>query len=160
MRIKLTPEQRFWSKVDPCRTDGCMLYLSPVTSAGYGLFWFNRRYELAHRWLHTQEIGVIPAGLELDHVKAWGCTHTNCVNVWEHIEAVTHKENLGRATWVRNGPLKGSRHANKRVPPTHCKHGHAFDEANTYWYRGHRSCRKCNAIREHARQLLLKSRYV
>jgi len=26
---------------------------------------------------------------------------------------------------------------------THCRHGHPYDQANTYWWRGRRYCRAC-----------------
>lgn len=34
-----------------------------------------------------------------------------------------------------------------RSKPTHCKRGHAFDEVNTYVYRGFHHCRACRAQR-------------
>ncbi|WP_415925441.1 HNH endonuclease [Streptomyces sp. ME19-01-6] len=45
-----------------------------------------------------------------------------------------------------------------RVRPTHCKHGHAFDEANTYLYKGKYHCRACRAARERARTAAKKVR--
>lgn len=130
-------ESRFWSHVDPCRTDGCALWLGSLHWNGYGSFCVGgRENRRAHHFL----VGRPPKGLEWDHVKERGCTHRNCV--WpEHLELVTHLENVRRSD-------AGSNHRNK----THCPRGHAYDEANTYVYRGHRGCRACNRARARRRQ--------
>jgi hypothetical protein len=47
--------------------------------------------ELIHRKHYEQFKGPIPDGLEIDHT----CRNTRCVNP-EHLEAVTHAENLRR----------------------------------------------------------------
>jgi WhiB family redox-sensing transcriptional regulator len=35
---------------------------------------------------------------------------------------------------------------------THCKRGHEFDESNTRYYRGKRTCRACAQQRSHAKR--------
>lgn len=90
---KYTPEERFWMKVDPCRTDGCAVWLGAIASNGYGLFWLHGKLVLAHHFL----TGKPPKGLEWDHVKERGCTHKACV--WpDHLESVTHLVNMRR--WI------------------------------------------------------------
>ena len=42
--------------------------------------------------------------------------------------------------------------AKKRKLATHCKRGHEFDEINTAWYKGVRSCKKCHSKRERERK--------
>lgn len=32
--------------------------------------------------------------------------------------------------------------------PTHCRHGHEYTQANTYWARRGRVCRECGRLRE------------
>lgn len=87
-------EVRFWSHVDPCRTDGCALWLGGRTSDGYGVLRFGGKGGLAHHFL----VGRPPKGLEWDHVKERGCTHRNCV--WPaHLELVTHAENIRRGDY-------------------------------------------------------------
>ena len=39
---------------------------------------------------------------------------------------------------------------------THCPHGHKYTKQNTRYYKGYRSCKKCNAIREQNRRNKLK----
>lgn len=130
-----TPEQRFWSHVDPCRTDGCALWLAQ-TVLGYGRFKVGGRTIQAHHFL----VGKAPEGLEWDHVKARGCVHRNCV--WpDHLEMVSHQENVSRG----DAPFATRvRHAAK----THCPRGHAYDEANTGRNKaGGRWCRRCDRER-------------
>jgi hypothetical protein len=46
--------------------------------------------------------------------------------------------------------LRGVGAAAKNARKTHCKRGHPFDEANTYWFgpeRRHRMCRTCAGLR-------------
>lgn len=122
-------EERFWEKVDPCRTDGCALWLGARTPGGYGSISIKGRMIPAHHIL----AGPPPLGLVYDHVVKRGCTHRNCV--WpEHLEAVTGNENIKRG---RAGQYNASK--------THCPHGHEFTPANTYIRPGRygRVCREC-----------------
>lgn len=90
---------------------GCWLWGGNTTKGGYGTFTVAGRTHPAHRWLYEQTYGLIPEGLECDHL----CRNPPCVNP-DHIEPVTHEENMRRAA-----------HARK----THCPKGHPYDEANT-----------------------------
>ena len=89
--LPLTPEKRearFWSQVDPCRTDGCALFMGSLRKDGYGRFAYpDGKTGLAHHYL----VGKPPKPMEWDHL----CRIHNCV--WpEHLELVTHKENCQR----------------------------------------------------------------
>lgn len=98
------------------------------TQTGYGMVNIAGRPTGAHRALWELFHGPISSGHEPDHV----CRVRHCVNVTDlaHIEVVTQAENKRRA------------HAAN--PKTHCKRGHAFDEANTiHRPRGGRTCRSC-----------------
>ena len=83
--------------------------------------------ERAHRIYYERHIGPIPEGLSLDHL----CRITRCVNPF-HLEPVTHQVNCQRGN-------QGKYQKDK----THCKNGHEFTEANTYWRTGGRACREC-----------------
>ncbi len=78
--------ERFWSHVDPCRTDGCAVWLRP-TGDGYGSFWNGIKLIAAHHFL----IGKPPLGLVTDHL----CHNRACI--WpEHLEFVTQSTNVRR----------------------------------------------------------------
>src|SRR5581483_10202744 len=94
---------------------------------------------LAHRVVYQAFVGEIPAGYTIDHVRANGCTRTDCVNYLCHLEVVTMRENV-----LRGG---GPSAINARL--THCREGHPFDEANTIRTRaGKRRCRTCRNARK------------
>lgn len=134
--VAAPPEQRFWPRVD--KTDSCWVWRGQLNNQGYGQFSIKKRHKLAHRLSYEWTIGPIPEGLELDHL----CRNTKCVNP-AHLEPVTHAENMRRGN---QGKYLRDR--------THCIHGHAFDEANTYILprNGSRVCRKCRVRRVCAAQ--------
>lgn len=129
---QLSVAERFWSKVGTPTADDCWPWTGLLTKDGYGVFSHGASSN-AHRWAYTNAKGSIPVGLEIDHL----CRVRNCVNP-NHLEAVTHKENIHRGTV---GYLSG-------WGATHCPHGHEYTQANTLYNmspRGtrHRKCRVC-----------------
>jgi hypothetical protein len=132
----LTAEVRFWSKVErhdvdcPC-CNGCWWWKGGKHEKGYGRFWFADRVQPAHRIAYELLIGLIPDGLQLDHL----CRTPSCVNP-AHLEPVTRLENLRRGIHVNRSK-------------THCPAGHAYDAENTYIEGGRRHCRIC--LRAHGR---------
>lgn len=87
IRTKGNPETRFWGKVDPCRTDNCMIWTGSKTKGGYGLFGTGVKVIAAHLFL----VGHAPEGLEWDHL----CVNPSCIYP-KHLEAVTHSVNMRR----------------------------------------------------------------
>lgn len=83
---------RLWPRVMEVET--CWLVTGCDNGLGYGLIYSEGRSVVTHRvmWEHLR--GPIPEGLELDHL----CRNTNCCNP-DHLEPVTHAENLRRAKW-------------------------------------------------------------
>lgn len=120
---RMDVEASFWSRVEKSAT--CWLWQGSVGSTGYGTF----RALAAHRYAYEVTVGPIPAGLVLDHA----CKVPRCVRP-DHLEPVTQSENLRR----------GVGFPARQASQTHCIHGHAFDEANTYQWRGHRLCKTCH----------------
>lgn len=152
-----SPEDRFWSYVDKSAgSDGCWLWLGYRTRDGYGKFNANDgtyRNVKAHRYAYEIAVGAIPAGLQVDHVKARGCQHRHCVNP-AHLEPVTNRENA-----LRSDSFSG---INARR--TRCVRGHLFTPENTRIDRlpnqTRRCCRACDAIRQRAYQQRIKARSV
>lgn len=127
------PVERFVGHVEFTAT--CWHWKAKKDHGGYGQFAIVRgRHVSAHRYAWETFVGPIPEGMELDHVRAAGCTSRNCVNP-DHLEPVTHKANMERISATR----------------THCPHGHEYTEENTRTdHRGRRSCRACARVRREA----------
>lgn len=110
--------------------NGCWLCGYSLTSTGYTRIWIPERFVPVHRWTYILFKGVIPDGLDLDHL----CRVKICVNP-NHLEAVTHRENI----------LRGIGASAMNAKKTHCIRGHPFNEKNTYMgSKGNRKCRICD----------------
>lgn len=85
--------------------DHCLIWMgATVNGKRYGVISDdNGRQTTAHRVAWSLVNGPVPGGLELDHVKARGCLSGLCCNV-EHLEPVTHPENLKRAGQLAYDP--------------------------------------------------------
>ena len=138
-------EIRFWIKVtiNPDKIYNgthCWEWTDSADKLGYGRFFLSfRRTILSHRWAYEFCRGLIPDGLELDHL----CRNPRCVNPW-HLEAVTHQVNMIRG---------------KAATKTLCLYGHPFYGDNLVIYNGIRRCRTCQNIRgriKYFKQQMLK----
>lgn len=101
MTIVLADVPAMWAAKIAPSTNGCW-HWTGTTQDGYGVG-FRRP---AHREVYEQVHGLIPTGLVLDHrchtdstscFDGRNCQHRRCVNPnSDHLEAVTHAENLRR----------------------------------------------------------------
>ena len=82
---------RFYSRIDR-DSSGCWLWLGPKNTKGYGHFLLDGKMVMAHRYSYESLVGVIPTGLQIDHL----CFNKSCVNP-KHLEPVTNRENCSRA---------------------------------------------------------------
>jgi len=102
--------EKFWANVIPEPNSGCWLWVGSYRGADYGQFAMaGKRQKGAHIYSFEFFVGEVPIGLELDHK----CRVTVCVNP-DHLEAVTHAENL------------------KRARRSHCGKGHSLTGENLY----------------------------
>jgi hypothetical protein len=130
--------ERFWSKTD--RSGGrysCWNWTSSKLKAGYGIFWYERKYRLAHRLAFEAMNGPIPERATIDH----SCNNTSCVNP-THLSPMSLKDNVLR------GDAPTARNARK----TTCKNGHPYD--TVYGNRNERRCARCHAAKARARRVL------
>ena len=110
----------------------CWLWTGYIASDGYArIQWYEggkKRAGLVHRVAYETFIGLIPDGLDLDHI----CRNRACCNP-EHLEPVTRLENVRRGAKYR--------------PPT-CKNGHVYPENMAVRAdRGHAYCKACRRLR-------------
>lgn len=101
------PEQvqaRFWSKVD--KSGECWEWISTINQdSGYGMFWLNGKYELAHRVSYTWSHGQIPRGLYILH----RCDNRRCVRP-DHLFAGTQADN-GADMVAKGRSARGRNHS-------------------------------------------------
>jgi hypothetical protein len=116
---------------------GCWEWQGRRQQGGYGLTGFQGRNQPVHCVMYQHFIGLIPAGMEVDHL----CRNRRCCRP-DHLEAVTHRENL----------LRGDTFAARHAQLTHCPRGHEYDAANTRVYKGMRLCRACRRVDPAARK--------
>lgn len=122
-------EQRFWSKVQ--KTDSCWNWLGGKNTRGYGHIEVNYKKISAYRLSYQLIKGKIPENKEIDHL----CRNHACVNP-DHLEAVTHKENVRRGDVSKYNSIK-----------THCPQGHPYSGDNLYNNNGRRHCKTCGKIK-------------
>lgn len=132
-------EASFWRNCEPPMNEsGCWEWSGKRRPAGYGVIWDGGKEKLAHRVSYELFEGVIPDGLDLDHL----CRNRICVRP-AHLEPVTRQENL----------LRGQTIPAKHAAKTACPQGHPYDAKDC---RGARICMTCK--REHCRNTARKRR--
>jgi hypothetical protein len=127
---------------------GCWLWNRALTPKGYARYTFRdgwNQYSKSVPWLvHELVIGEVADDEEVDHL----CKVRHCINP-DHLEAVTHLENLRRADIFDVAQL----HRNKEC----CPQGHEYNGDNLYVApNGHRGCKECR--RENVRRWRAKNR--
>ena len=128
----MTETERFWTKVE--KTQSCWLWTG-AKAEGYGQFALDggKKRVKAHRYAYKQLIGIIPEGLQPDHL----CRNRGCVNP-QHLELVTQRMNI----------LRGVGATAINAAKTHCCRGHCLSGENLYVKpSGERRCMACDKIR-------------
>jgi hypothetical protein len=125
-------KERFLQKVE--RGESCWLWTGSINHKGYGTFHVARKTRGAHRVSYEMFVGPIPDGLEIDHL----CRVRTCVNP-DHLEAVTHHENLMRSEGITAQAARQQQ----------CVNGHSFTPENIYQPpKGGRECLICKRARK------------
>jgi len=80
------------------KTETCWIWKGTKNSSGYGILHIAGYSQMVHRASYRHYKGEIPRSLEIDHL----CRNKLCVNP-DHLEAVTHQENVQRFWSKKNG---------------------------------------------------------
>jgi hypothetical protein len=79
--------ERFDAKINA--SGDCHIWTGARSDVGYGQIRIKGKLYYAHRLAYELERGPIPDGMVIDHM----CHNRACVNP-EHIQAVSHKQNI------------------------------------------------------------------
>jgi hypothetical protein len=138
----MPPLKKLWSRITIDENKGCWNWQGKPDTEGYGEVRISSQLYKAHVYYYQIFEGVIPEGLELDHL----CRNRICVNP-KHLEPVTHQVNV----------LRGKSPQSINALKTHCIHGHILSVENTYESSRnnfkYRQCKICT--RERAKRYLL-----
>ena len=96
---KIRPRGPLESRYRIDSDSGCWIWIAGKSTAGYGGLRIDGKDYLAHRFMYEKLVGPIPVGMSLDHL----CRNPSCVNP-EHLEPVTHQENVRRGAHTKLTP--------------------------------------------------------
>ena len=123
-------EDRIFDKTDIDLITQCWNFNGTPDKDGYGFTTFEYKTYKLHRFSHLLFKGEIPDGFVVDHL----CKNRLCCNP-EHLEAVSHSENMNRGNTGKN---------NHQSLKEYCPKGHKYTPENTYNNpKGSRECRIC-----------------
>ncbi len=124
----------FYNNIITEPNSGCWIWIKSISNKGYGRAHLRPFEMSSHRFSWILFRGKIPETFHICHK----CDTPSCVNP-EHLFIGTAADNM--ADKIKKGRSKYAQRKNQ------CKHGHEFNENNTYIYfvnnKKHRQCKEC-----------------
>jgi hypothetical protein len=120
IRTQISPEQRFWSRVDRSAADECWIWNGWKDRDGYGVIFWGGQNRRAHRVSHFLREAIWPEVIM--HL----CDQPSCVNP-DHLRAGTQQANVADRVSKGRG-MRGERHHQAKlteleVREIHERHG-------------------------------------
>src|SRR5690349_1152477 len=125
----MTPEDRFWAKVETRGPTECWPWIGATASSGYGSFWLNGAAISASRAALILVTNDNPA----DKLACHHCDNPLCCN----------PAHLYWGTFTDNAYDSSLRGHHRNTAKTHCPKGHEYTTENTWFDRGWRRCLAC-----------------
>lgn len=104
IRVPVSAQERFWSKVDKLGADECWMWRANKTVDGYGSFSHKGKTLRAHRVSYAWEVVPIPDGMQVDHT----CHQPSCVNP-RHLRLATNALNSQNRAGAHRDSRSGKR---------------------------------------------------
>lgn len=120
--------------------EGCWLWIGRKNNQGYGMFWYEGRDVLAHRFSYSHFVSAIPDGLNVCH----SCDNPACCNP-AHLWLGTQKEN--GQDMSRKGRSAASVHP-ERVARGERNGNHTHPEKRQYGEKAHNAKFTDDQVRE------------
>lgn len=119
MTKPMTPEARFWKRVE--KTETCWFWKGTHLSNGYAVISLGKRdvKMLAHRFSWALAYGPIPEGLHvLHHCDTPGCVRPDHLFIGTHADNMADMARKGRAFATRHPDrlARGDRHGSRTHP--------------------------------------------